>query len=177
MTTSTGGGQSDDHGSGEPIRYAEDLAIGRSFELGEYDVRREEIIAFAAQWDPQAFHVDTAVASAGRFGDVIASGAHTLSIFQRLAALAEFRRWAVIAGRQIRSLVFEAPVRPGMTLRGRMVVLSVAPDKPGRSLVRLRGELVAGDDVVISLESELLVSNRRQPAAADSRNSSTPVRS
>lgn len=54
------------------MRYAEDLAVGTVFGLGERQLTEEEIIAFAAAWDPQPFHVDTVAPERGTFGGLIA---------------------------------------------------------------------------------------------------------
>ena len=45
---------------------------------------REEIIAFAQQFDPQPFHVDEDAAAESHFGGLIASGWHTCSVMMRM---------------------------------------------------------------------------------------------
>jgi acyl dehydratase len=144
-----------------PLLFAEDLKAGMVFDLGSYRVERVELVDFASQWDPQGFHTDDDVAAAGRFGEVIASGVHTLAVFQRLAVLGALQHWAIVAGRSIRDVQFVAPVLAGAVLRGQLTVAAVIPDKPGRSLVRMRGRLIVSDHEVMTLESDALVSRRR----------------
>lgn len=83
----------------DPIVYADDLQPGQRHELGIHTVSESELVDFASQWDPQAFHVDRAAAESGAFGGLIASGIHSLAIAQRLAVSSVLTSWSVIAGR------------------------------------------------------------------------------
>jgi acyl dehydratase len=143
----------------EPL-YAEDLVPGTTIELGTYRVSREEIIAFATQWDPQGFHVDEDVAAASPFGGLIASGLHSMAIFQRLAVDGAFSHWSMIAGRSIADVQMTAPVRPDMELTGRITIDAVEPRGPGRALVSKSCELVCGDTRVITFRGSAYVRTR-----------------
>lgn len=141
-------------------RYAEDLSVGEVFELGSYTPSEVEIIEFATQWDPQAFHIDRQVATEGFFGEVIASGIHTTAIFQRLVVLGAYRDWAVVAGRRITDIELPAPVTAGLELHGRLEILAIEHRRPERSLVRARGELRASAGTVMSKTVEMYVARR-----------------
>ena len=79
--------------------HAEDLQPGLVLELGSHPVTEAEIIDFASQWDPHYFHVDPERAKEeSRYAGLIASGLHTLSIYQRLWVLGRNDEWNVIAG-------------------------------------------------------------------------------
>ncbi|GAA0274499.1 MaoC/PaaZ C-terminal domain-containing protein [Cryptosporangium japonicum] len=125
---------------------AEDLTIGLEIDLGSYTVTADEIVEFARQWDPQSFHVDPSAAADSYFGEVIASGLHTLGVLQRLAVLGAYEHWDVIAGRRIRSIELTAPVTDGTTLTGSLVVEEVTARGPERALVAVRGRLVRSDN-------------------------------
>lgn len=129
--------------------FADDLAAGDVFELGSYTVSTDELTGFAEQWDPQFFHVDGDAADRGLFGGLIASGIHTMAVFQRLSVAGFWARSATIAARGIREVRFVRPVRPGSTLSGRLVVEDVQ-HRDGRSLVTVNGTLAeeAGDAVL-----------------------------
>lgn len=129
--------------------FADDLAAGDVFELGSYTVSTDELTGFAEQWDPQFFHVDGDAAGRGLFGGLIASGIHTMAVFQRLSVAGFWARSATIAARGIREVRFVRPVRPGSTLSGRLVVEDVQ-HRDGRSLVTVNGTLAeeAGDAVL-----------------------------
>jgi acyl dehydratase len=143
------------------VKYAEDLVAGSVVELGEYPVTEDEMISFARQWDPQSFHTDPEAAAAGYFGGVIASGLYTIGVLQRLAVLAAYHDWAIIAGRRIREVRIPAPVRAGAVLAGRLVIEELTPASPSRSLLVTRGELRDGPTLVLQATFELYL--RRRP--------------
>jgi len=143
--------------------FAEDLVPGTTIELGSYVVTREEIIAFATQWDPQGFHVDDEIAAAGAFGGLIASGIHSMAIFQRLFVTGALEDWALIAGRSIGDVQLTAPVRPDMKLTARCTIEVVDPKGPGRALVHMRCTLRNEETPVLSFRSSTYV--RTRPAS------------
>lgn len=146
--------------AGKPL-CAEEVPVGVPIDLGTYAPSAEEIVAFATAWDPLSFHVDPESARGSGFGGLIASGVHTLAIFQRLAVRSAYGHWAVIAGRALRDVRFPAPVRPGMALAGCLVVEEVQLVRPDRALITQRGCLVYGDRTVLTLRCDAYV--RRLP--------------
>jgi acyl dehydratase len=64
--------------------YFEDIEIGAHRELGSYTFTADEIKQFAAQFDPQPFHLDEEAAKHSHFGGLVASGWHTASVFMKL---------------------------------------------------------------------------------------------
>ncbi len=155
---------------GQRLLCAENLPIGVPFDLGIYQVTHDEIVSFARHWDPLPIHVDDKAAAEGQFGEVIASGIHTLAIFQRLAALGPYRDWDVVAGRAIRDVQLTSPVRPGMSLRGSVTVVGIELSHRSRALVTQHGALTDAADgtPILSLVIEAYVRRRRpaQPAAS-----------
>lgn len=123
------------------LQFGQDLAVGQRIELGTYTFTEDEIIAFAKQWDPQSFHIDREAAAAGYFGEVIASGIHTLGVFQHLCVQQLFSRWAVIAGRGMTDVEFRTPVRPGDRLSGSVEILALTADDRGRTSARIRATM------------------------------------
>ena len=124
---------------------AEELPVGEKLHLGSHTVTEEEIISFAQQWDPQYFHVDSEAAKSSEFGQLIASGIHTMAIFQRLSVENFFSRYDIIAGRDISQLRFERPVFAGTVLHGTATIDSVKPVGPGRAIFSSTGVLVDND--------------------------------
>lgn len=115
--------------------YGEDLRAGTVYELGQYAVTEDELIAFATQWDPLDLHIDKAAAKAGHYRGLIASGIQTVAIYQRLAVKTVFWNWALIAGRKLHSAEFLRPVRAGDTLSGQLHIDSVRVEPQNRALV------------------------------------------
>ena len=138
--------------------FAEDLHVGRRFELGSHRVSAHEIKAFARDWDPLPFHVDERAAENGPFGGLVASGAHSLAICVRLMSDTVVSRSAVVAGRGIKEARFLRPVRPGMRLTGTATIADRRMLDDGRAMVVLRGELSdENGELVTVLVGELLV--------------------
>ena len=107
--------------------HADSIVAGTSYD-GFLPRHRERDHRIPSRWDPQDFHIDRAAAADGHFGEVIASGVHTLAIFQRLAVDAVYRDWAVIGGRRLSDIEFLGPVRPGTTLIGTLRIEKNAAD-------------------------------------------------
>lgn len=131
--------------------YAEDLTIGRRFPFRAYLIEQAEIIEFAERFDPLFIHVDPVAAANGPFGGIIASGLHTLAIYQRLVVEAMWSQVAGVAGRRIES-EFQRPVRPGMTLTGQAEIATVT-HRPGRNdaVVTVRSQITDGTKPVLSM--------------------------
>jgi acyl dehydratase len=69
------------------MRYFDDINVGDRAELGSHTFTAEEIKRFAAQYDPQTFHMDEAAAAQSHFGALCASGWHTVALWMRLRVL------------------------------------------------------------------------------------------
>jgi len=66
------------------MKFFEDIAVGDKIEIGKHTFTAEAIKAFAARFDPQAFHLDEAAAARSHFGALCASGWHTAAMWMRL---------------------------------------------------------------------------------------------
>jgi acyl dehydratase len=142
------------------LLHTEDLAVGDTYSLGHHVADRDEMVDFARQWDPQQFHIDDTGAATNIFGDVIASGAYTFAVYQRLTVLSVYRHWAVVAGRSLRDVQLPQPVRPGTTLTGELRITDIHTPRRGRALVTTLGCLVADGSEVLSAEIDLYVRSR-----------------
>ena len=69
-----------------PKHYWEDFQPGAVAVYGPRLVTREEIVAFAAEFDPQPMHLDEAAASVTPLGGLAASGWHICSLLMRVIA-------------------------------------------------------------------------------------------
>lgn len=141
--------------------YADDLTAGDVYELGSYTPSREEVTSFAEAWDPQFFHTDLEAAERGLFGGLIASGIHTMAVFQRLSVAGFWARSATIAARGIREVRFLSPMRPGTTITGHMVVEEVRHRDAGRSLVTVSGTLdETSDQQILAMTLDAYLARR-----------------
>lgn len=149
-------------------RYFEDYPPGAVFEAGAVTITEPSIIEFARQYDPQAMHVDPDWAAQGPFGQVIASGWHTVAVMMRLL-VAHYLPSGGLASPGIDELRWPRPVRPGDTLRMRVTVLEArrSRSKPDRGLVRTLVEMLnQNGEVVLSMKPMNLIRCRPDPRAA-----------
>jgi acyl dehydratase len=73
--------------------FFEEMEVGQRREVGSFTFTAEAIKTFAAQFDPQAFHLDEAAGRASLFGGLAASGWHVASVCMKLM-VAEGQRQA-----------------------------------------------------------------------------------
>lgn len=127
----------------EPLWFFEDLVPGREFDLGVVDVREDEMLAFAERFDPQWYHLDPALAAAGPFGAVTASGWFTASLFMRAYVDTVLAHAAADASPGVEELRWPSPVYAGDRLAGRLEVLDGKPSqaRPGLGTLTLAGTL------------------------------------
>src|SRR5256884_8906813 len=120
-------------------RYFEDLKAGDRFKSGTYKVSEEQIVSFAREFDPQPFHLDSAVAAQTMFKGLIASGWHTAAITMRLfVQTLNFAEGAIGLG--VDELRWPNAVRPDDQLRveTEIVDLRDSRSKPNQGIIRLR---------------------------------------
>ncbi|WP_394738995.1 MaoC family dehydratase [Natronococcus roseus] len=146
-------------------RYYEDLTVGDVFETGGYTVTKEEIVEFAEQFDPQPFHVDEEAAAESMFGELVASGLHTLCLSVRLFVTDVVQGENGVAnmgGLGMDDLRWHEPVRPGETLRVRVEVLEKNPSesRSDRGYVTFGRSVVVDDATVLSITSSNVIRRR-----------------
>ncbi len=114
------------------VEWFEDLAIGMRFKSAERVVTREDIKRFAAEFDPQPFHLDEAAAEKTALRGLAASGWHTAAIAMRLVT--DLRPFGPnpLLGIGVDELRWLAPVRPGdvLHIEGEVVELTPSKTKP-----------------------------------------------
>lgn len=132
-------------------RYFEDYAIGAVYLYGPVKVARDEVVAFAAAYDPQPMHVDEAAATAGPWGGLIASGWHTAALLMRLY-VDNFLSPAALVSPGVDELRWLAPVRPGDALTAKVTVLEKRRlrSDPMKGVLKVRMEGINQDGVVVA---------------------------
>lgn len=155
------------------IAYYEDVVPGTKTRLGSHIFTREDIVAFAEQWDPQKFHVDEEAAKASIFGSLCASGWHTGCVAMRkiVDARKSYEEARRLRGEEtptlgvspgMRNMRWPTPTRPGDEISYFSEILDKRETKqPQWGLVHLvttgvnqRGELA------ISFESWVFAARR-----------------
>jgi acyl dehydratase len=143
-------------------RFLEDYKVGATYLCGSITVSEAEIIDFATRYDPQVMHVDPVLAAKGPFGQVIASGWHTVGLTMQLL-VANFLPHNNLASPGIDELRWTRPVRPGDTLTVRVTVTDArrSRSKPDRGMIHGFIEVLNQDnEVVMTLRPMNLVPAR-----------------
>ena len=143
--------------------YLDDLEVGRTFRSGTFTVDPGGLKAFAAEFDPQPFHLDERAARSSLFGGLVASGWHTAALTMRLLADGELKVAGGLIGVGIEEIRWPRPVRPGDVLRVESEVLEVRPSKsrPDRGLARVRSTTFNQDDQPVMEQVATLIVPRR----------------
>ena len=148
-------------------QYLEDYAVGQVYLSGRKRVNKEEMIAFAKEFDPQFYHLDEVAALQSPFKGLAASGWHTAAITMRLLVDGEFRPAGGILGVGFDQLSWSLPVRPSDELRVKSEVLEVRPSKskPDRGMIRVKNTTLNQNDEAVQMFTANLLVPRRSPAA------------
>jgi acyl dehydratase len=145
--------------------YLDDLVVGQRFVSATHLLDAEQIKTFAAQFDPQPFHLDEHAAKDTFFGGLAASGWHVAAVTMKLLV-----EGAPIAGGIVGAggeIAWPKPTRPGDVLRVTSEVVEITPSRsrPNRGMVTLRSETRnQNDDVVQVLTAKLVVPTRPKSA-------------
>lgn len=151
------------------IRYwLEDFTPGRIFHHTARKITSAEIVEFAAEFDPQPFHLSEEAGKASILGGLSASGWHTCSIAMRLFFDAILQYTAGEGSPGVDVTEWRRPVLAGDTLGGSIKVLEARPmrSRPGIGIVRLRHEIFnQRDELVMVMEHPFMVRMRMGEAA------------
>ena len=122
------------------IRYLEDFQPGQKFGSGRLRVERARIRSFAAEFDPQPFHLDEDTARDTFFKGLAASGWHTAAMTMRLLVESEFKPAGGVIGAGFEEMRWPRPVRPDDELHVESEVLEVRPSKsrPDQGVIKVR---------------------------------------
>jgi acyl dehydratase len=146
------------------MRYLEDFAPGQRFGGAErIRIERERIKSFAAEFDPQPFHLDEEAASRSIFGGLAASGWHTAAATMRLLVQSDLKPAGGLIGAGVEEFRWPRPVRPGDELRVESEVLEVRPSKsrPDQGIIRVRTTTLNQRNEVVQVSVGNLVVLRR----------------
>ena len=131
--------------------YLEDLHVGQRFASRPHRLDADQIKAFAAQFDPQPFHLSEEGAAGTLFGSLAASGWHTAALTMRMLVdtipLADG-----LVGVELQ-LSWPKPTRPEMELSVSSEIVDIVPSrsKPNMAIVTMRNETRDQDGDLLQL--------------------------
>jgi len=151
-----------------PKHYWEDFKPGDVAVYGPRLVTREEIVAFAAEFDPQPMHMDETAASATLLGGLAGSGWHSCLLTMRMMADGFILDSASMGSPGVEEVRWLKPLRPDTHVRLRVTVLDTrsSNSRPEMGLTRIRYDLIDDADTVITTMTSTMMLGRRQPGAA-----------
>jgi acyl dehydratase len=123
--------------------FFEDMEIGQRREVGSFTFTAEGIKKFAAEYDPQRFHLDEEEGRKSLFGGLAASGWHVAAVCMKLM-VADGQREAKEAA-----------------ARGEQI--AVWGPSPGFRELRWLRPVLAGDTVTYATEVESLRTSEKRP--------------
>ena len=152
----------------KPYPAFEDFVPGEITTFGAYEVTREDVIAFASEFDPQPFHLDEEAGKASLLGGLAASGWHSCSILMRMMFDEFIDGSTSIGSPGIDEVKWLKPVFPGDVLSVRREILEAraSASKPDRGVVRFRFELINQKGEVVMIQTNPIFFARRMAGAA-----------
>jgi len=151
--------------------YLEDFEAGQRYVgAARLMVEVDRIKSFAAEFDPQPFHLDDEAAKRSIFGGLAASGWHTAAMTMKLLVQSDLRPAGGIVGAGFDEMQWPRPVRPGDVLRVEVEVLEVRPSKsrPQQGMVKMRTTTLNQRDEPVQVSVGNLVVLRRAANQMDS---------
>jgi acyl dehydratase len=145
--------------------YLEDLHVGDRFDSDTIEVTREDIIAFAREFDPQPFHLEEKAAERSIFKELVASGWHTAAMSMKLFVTGGLQLAGGSVGLGVDELRWPQPVRPGDTLRLETEILEVrsSKSKSDRGIIRIRNVTTNQRGEVVQTFMAFVMVRRRSP--------------
>ena len=142
--------------------YLEDRSVGQRFTSASYVIELARMKEFAAEFDPQPFHLEEAAAEVSIFKGLAASGWYTAAVAMRLLVTGglPFANGIVGLGGEI---AWPKPTRPGDVLHVESEIVEITPSrsKPQQGIVTVRSTMLnQNGDVVYLLTAKLLVFRR-----------------
>ena len=132
-------------------RYLEDFGVGDRFSYGAWEMKREQMIAYAEIYDPEPFHLDEQAAIDLGWGGLIASGPQLAGLFRRLSKDAFPNSETVISPGwdEIRWLkpVFVGDV---LSCHSEIVESRLLKSRPGEGLMKFLTEMRRQNGEVVS---------------------------
>jgi acyl dehydratase len=145
------------------VRYLEDLEAGQRFTSARIRIDAEGIKRFAAEFDPQPFHLDEHAARDTIFGGLAASGWHTAAVTMRLLVESDLKPAGGIVGVGFDEFRWPRPVRPGDVLHIEAEIVEVRPSRSrsDRGVIKVRTTTLNQNDEAVQVTLGTLVVPRR----------------
>ncbi len=143
--------------------YFEDFKPGPLGTFGPHHVSREDIVAFAAQFDPQPMHLDEEAAKRSMLKGLSGSGWHMCSLLMRICWDGFIHNIASAGSPGVDEVKWVSPLRPGDDLTVEVAVLGTRESKsrPDVGFVQISNDLRNASRVTLMTATLPLMIQRR----------------
>ncbi len=136
----------------KPTLYWEDLHVGQKFVSGTYQMDEKRMKEFAAEFDPQPFHLDEVAGAQSIFKGLAASGWHTAAATMRLLVDSDL----VLPGGTVGvggEINWPRPTRAGDVLRVECEIMEMIPSrsKPMQGIAKIRNTTLNQNNEVVQV--------------------------
>ena len=141
----------------------EDFKPGHFGTFGPRHVTRDEILTFAAEFDPQPMHLDEEAAKRSMLNGLAGSGWHLGSIMMRMMFDGFINRAASMGSPGVNELRWLAPLRPGadLTLDIDVTEARLSRSRPETGIVTFKGVVRnAAGEVLCEMVSPIIIRRR-----------------
>jgi len=147
----------------------EDFPPGRFGCYGPRHVTREEMLAFAAEFDPQPMHLDEEAAGRSMLNGLAGSGWHLCAIMMRMMFDGFIGRTASLGSPGVNELRWLAPLRPqdDLTLDVEVAEARVSRSRPETGIVTFKGVVRNAAGVALCEMVSPIIVRRRPDSAAE----------
>ena len=146
----------------------EDFPPGRFGSFGPRRVTREEILAFAAEFDPQPMHLDEDAARLSMLKGLSGSGWHLCSVAMRMLVDGFVGRTASLGSPGVDEVRWLAPLRPDdeLTIEVDVAEARVSKSRPQTGIVTFRSVVRnAAGQALCEMVSPMIIGRRDAGAA------------
>ena len=144
-------------------RHWEDFQPGAVALYGPRLVTREEIVAFAAEFDPQPMHLDEEAAKISMLNGLSGSGWHLCALMMRMMCDGFILRTASLGSPGVNELRWLAPFRPGddLTLDVDVIEARLSRSRPETGVVTFKGVMRnAAGEALCEMISPIIIGRR-----------------
>lgn len=141
----------------------EDFPTGRYGTFGPRHVTRDEILAFAAEFDPQPMHLDEDAAARSMLRGLSGSGWHLCSLMMRMMADGFIAGAASLGSPGVDEVRWLSPLRPGdeLTLDVDVVEARTSKSRPNLGIVKFKCTARnASGEALCEMTSPILIERR-----------------
>lgn len=151
----------------DDLLHFEDFPVGEEISYGAYEVTAEEIKEFAAQYDPQPFHLDEYAGELSIAGALSSSGWHTLAMTMRMMCDGYLNRSASMGSFGVDEVKWVKPVLAGdiLTVQRKTLDARVSASRPDMGVLTFQWQVFNQNDVLkLTMRGNGLVKVRGLPS-------------